>query len=452
MPEEVSQRYSRVRSLVRQRIAERFANRVPFLIGGAQFQLLSDTQTEEFLALPGVIPHQEFNPLEEGTLFYHKLFDRYFWLTRYPIGPFSFYERHLIRSTVALHACIDHALGEWGTDDLDPFAYLLSPGDHIVAAFLQSTPGQVVNYQAGWLVQMLEVMRQLVRATFENQPLELAVLVDPQRCLGKSPRGNFSAQLMESKVFQRLSDGHNIAYLTDLQGNLIQLEDLGQRELLATDDTPPLYPTTQIRQALVTRKSGSILLLLNTHGSVQIFWQGEWAFELRHQGWRLLDLGTKYKHLSAHVGPSLARVLFQTAVDLAFHRHGAILLILDDPEKRHQLLMQKDDLRATAPVDRSYAKALLHPLVVDTLVTQMSPELLGNLAALDGAVVVDREARLHSFGAILKNPADELLFSDSAEGSRTKTARLASRYGYAIKVSQDGELAAYHHGQLVWRT
>ncbi|WP_218081964.1 hypothetical protein [Anthocerotibacter panamensis] len=445
-------RYSLIRSVVRQRIAERFAERVPLLIAGAKFQLLSDAQAQELLSDPSIVLKQEFNTLEGGTLFYHRLFDRYFWLTREPDGPFSFYERHLIRSTVAMHACMDKALEEWGTDSADPLSYLLSPGDHILSAFLQSTPGQPVVYQSGWLVQMLEVMRPLVRATFENKPLQLGVLIDPQRCQGKCPMGSFSIQLAESKVFQRLSDGDNIVYLTDTQGNLVQLVDFSQTSLEIPADTPPLYPTLHTRQAQATRKSGSILLLLTREGSVQIFWQGEWAFELRHQGWRLLDLGTKYKHLVAHVGTSLARIVFQTAVDLAANRHGAILLILDDPEKRHQLLMQKDDLRTTGPVDQSYAKALLHPLVVNLPVQQMSPSLLANLASLDGAVVLDREGHLHSFGAILKNPADELLFSDSSEGARTKTARLASRYGYAIKVSQDGELVGYRHGRMVWRT
>lgn len=211
------------RSVLRQRIATRFAERLPLLIGGAKFQLLTDQQAQEFLSAPNVIKNSEFNTLDGGTLFYHRVFERYFWLIRNPPGPFSFYERHLIRSTVAVHTQIDVALEDWNSDLYDPFSYLFAPADHIVAAFLQSVPGQPVVYQAGWLAQMLEVMNQLVRATFENKPLELAVLIDPQRCQGKLPTGNFSAQLLESKVFQRLSDGSNIAYLTDPVGNLMQL-------------------------------------------------------------------------------------------------------------------------------------------------------------------------------------------------------------------------------------
>ncbi|WP_287130042.1 hypothetical protein [Candidatus Cyanaurora vandensis] len=448
--QELPAQYATIRSLVRQRVAERFVERVPLLMAGARVQLLTEHHAQEMLVDPSTL-HQEFNSLEEGTLFYHRLFERYFWLTREPAGPFSFYERHLIRATVAMHVCMDVALEAWGTGAADPFSYLLAPGDHTLSAFLQSTPGQPVNYQPGWLVQILEVMRQLVRATFENQPLQVGVLIDPQRCQGKPPAGSFSAHLLESKVFQRLSDGQNLVYLTDQRGNLVELLDFSQQDWSATADTPPLYPTMHAKHAIATKKSGSILLLLTAQGSVQIFWQGEWAFELRHQGWRLLDLGTKYKHLVAHVGTLLAPILFQTAVDLAASRHGAILLVLDDPEKRHQLLMQKDDLRGGGP-DPTYPKTLLHSLVANIPVPQMSPALLANLANLDGAVVLDREGHLLSFGAILKNPADELLFSDTSEGARTKTARLSSRYGYAIKVSQDGELTGYYHGHLVWRT
>ncbi len=447
-------KYLQMRSLLRQRLAQRFAERLPLLIAGTKLQLLADAQVQEFLNEPDVIRNQEFNTLAEGTLFYHRLLERYFWLTRYPAAPFSFYERHLIRSTVAVHACMDAALT---LDDIpvssDPFSYLFAPADHIVAAFLQTIPGQKVVYQAGWLAQMLEVISKLVRATFENQPLQIGVLIDPQRCQGKSPAGSFSAHLLESKVFQRFGDGDQIVYLTDSQGNLVELLDFSQGLPDSQDniDSPPLYPNMHSYHARATRKSGSILLLLTTQGSVQVFWQGEWAFELRHQGWRLLDLGTKYKHLVAHIGQALGKVLFQTVINLAATRHGGLILILDDPEKRHQLLMQRDDLSGDK-MDVTYAKSLLHPLVAHRPVAEMSPALLANLAMLDGAVVLDREGHLHGFGAILKNPADELIFSDTSEGARTKTARLASRYGYALKVSQDGELAGYYHGQMVWRT
>jgi DNA integrity scanning protein DisA with diadenylate cyclase activity len=75
----------------------------------------------------------------------------------------------------------------------------------------------------------------------------------------------------------------------------------------------------------------------------------------------------------------------------------------------------------------------------DTKVQNMSRVLLTELSGLDGGVVLDNKGRIIAYGAVLKASGR---FNPS-EGSRTKAAVSASRYGIAVKVSSDGDITFY---------
>ncbi len=74
----------------------------------------------------------------------------------------------------------------------------------------------------------------------------------------------------------------------------------------------------------------------------------------------------------------------------------------------------------------------------------MDRAVLVELSALDGAVVVDNNRFVWSYGAIL-NPRRKGKV-DRAEGSRTKAAIDASHYGLGLKVSSDGDITLYADG------
>jgi DNA integrity scanning protein DisA with diadenylate cyclase activity len=71
--------------------------------------------------------------------------------------------------------------------------------------------------------------------------------------------------------------------------------------------------------------------------------------------------------------------------------------------------------------------------------------LLDEISALDGAVVVGNHGRLLAYGAVLQpNKRDKF---NPSEGSRTKAAITASKFGIAIKVSSDGDITFYEQGK-----
>ena len=75
--------------------------------------------------------------------------------------------------------------------------------------------------------------------------------------------------------------------------------------------------------------------------------------------------------------------------------------------------------------------------------------MLAALASLDGAIVVDPNARLLAAGAILRHPPSDELDGGVVEGARTTAALAASKFGPVLKVSEDG-IITFFDGEKVW--
>jgi hypothetical protein len=155
----------------------------------------------------------------------------------------------------------------------------------------------------------------------------------------------------------------------------------------------------------------------------------------------------------------VARVLYQSALDLAEARQGGLLVVLNDPAQAvgrlvapHDLLSAEPDLgppAALTPGD-PLAKRALHYLARGRSVLTLDPPVLEALGGLDGALVVDQTGAIVAFGAILRHDAAFLPATFAAEGARTTAAVVASRFGSVLKVSEDGVVSCFLDGQRVW--
>ena len=151
---------------------------------------------------------------------------------------------------------------------------------------------------------------------------------------------------------------------------------------------------------------------------------------------------------------ALAGRLFQTALDLADAREGALFLVARDPETAVSRLVAPGD-RLDVPISEipnhtgmPSRRELLH-LLEGRSVTDLDPSVLAALASLDGATVVDRASRLLAAGAILRHPPVEDMRAGVVEGARTTAALAASRFGPVLKVSEDGVIT-FFDGERVW--
>ena len=188
------------------------------------------------------------------------------------------------------------------------------------------------------------------------------------------------------------------------------------------------------------------------------------AFSLGDARWRLLDIPSKFASWREAVGraspPDLALWLFQAALNLSEARTGALLVVVRDPARSIRELIAPDDriteeVAADDPQDPenlspSHAKRALHHAVRGATLCDLEPAVLESIAGLDGAVVVDTDGRLLTFGAILRIAPETLELVRSVQGARTLAALAASQHGPVLKVSEDGYLTMFLKGRRVW--
>ena len=90
-------------------------------------------------------------------------------------------------------------------------------------------------------------------------------------------------------------------------------------------------PATYRPHALATVGSGNICIVLSPSHEIKVFAEGAQVFSFRNARWHLLDIQAKYEMWAEAVGNrALAERLFQTALDLADAREGALFVVLRD--------------------------------------------------------------------------------------------------------------------------
>ncbi|MBD8847073.1 hypothetical protein [Priestia megaterium] len=82
--------------------------------------------------------------------------------------------------------------------------------------------------------------------------------------------------------------------------------------------------------------------------------------------------------------------------------------------------------------------------------TDINLELLANLAAVDGALVLNSSLHILSYGEIINVPNMDDLHGDSIAGTGTNAASVVSEQSrLAIKVSADGDVKVFYRGQNI---
>jgi hypothetical protein len=194
--------------------------------------------------------------------------------------------------------------------------------------------------------------------------------------------------------------------------------------------------------------------VLSPSHEIKVFAEGLQVFSFRNARWHLLDVQAKYDMWSAAVGNStLAERLFQTAMNLADARQGALFVVLRDPAASLPLLVAPgDQLDASRiPTGPTLTRAQLMHMLRGQTATGLAPAVLAGLARTDGATVLDRDGRLLAVGAILLHTEPPEPHSSLAvEGARTTAAMAAGRYGAVLKVSEDGLITFYDQQERIW--
>jgi hypothetical protein len=340
--------------------------------------------------------------------------------------------------------------------------------DRYIGAFLddQAYAVDAPAARADRVASVIEILRVAALSSYENRTISTGVLLlgtsdDP--CRPGAARTHvgpvYSEELTGIKSFFRLADGVRTVFLANADGQLLDIIDIDRWSCDVCRDEPNDTPCskTYLAHARATVRHGHVCAVLSPSREIKVFAEGAELFAFRDASWHLLDLKAKYALWAQAVGDeAVALRLFQTALDLADAREGALFVVVRQPDLAVRQLVAPAD-RLTTPVRaeeyRSPAaqsrRDLLH-LVAGRTVTDLDETVLSALATVDGATVMDPTGRLLAAGAILRHPATEE-FEDGGivEGARTTAAMAASRFGPVLKVSEDGVITFFDR-ERIW--
>ena len=346
----------------------------------------------------------------------------------------------------------------------DLFHYAIE--DLIVAEYLDAPhPGRV---PAG-----LEVLRVAALSTYENRRVSTGALLlgtrdDPANPGRIIPQGapRYNVRLTGIKGFHRLCDGVKTVYLVDQQGEIARAVDINRwaEKVQGTEPIEHPCPRPYGGHAKATMKDRHICLVLTPSQEIKVFADGALAFAFSDARWRLLDIPTKFAAWRQAVGPSraegLAELIFQAGLNLCEARRGALFVVARDaaaslasliaPTDRIIEELVEDDPQDPDNLSPRLAKRALHHVVRDQGLLDLDPTVIESLAGIDGAVVVDRDGRLLTFGAILRIAPEVLRVARAVDGARTLAALAASFHGPTLKVSEDGKMTMFLGGRRVW--
>jgi hypothetical protein len=327
--------------------------------------------------------------------------------------------------------------------------------DRYVSAFLDPSPyageGEPPA-KRDVVADAIELLRQSSLITYENRRISTGVILagaEPSATdkqaelpLGAVP---YTSALVSIKTFHRLCDGLHTVFLVNPEGMLVDLVDV-ERYARAYGDValPAPSPERYRAHCLATASGGNICLVLTPNGEIKILAGGVQMFHFLEGRWHVTDLREKYYEFHQAIGETvLAQRLFTVALNLAEHRRGGLFVMLDHEDAAAKLVAPEDLLENLA----AGFTTKVHYLLRRKSVIELESTVLQSIARVDGGIVMDRVGRLLAFGAILRTTGEPMA---AQEGSRTTAAMYASRFGLALKISEDGVVSFYRGGARIW--
>jgi hypothetical protein len=283
-------------------------------------------------------------------------------------------------------------------------------------------------------VSIFRFLRALAQQTYENQKIAYGVVILPK----ESGIERFS-DAIESKRIQALTDGFSTAIALDRSLQIAGYVSLATP--VAEGRTLKRRPWWCGSLAEASKKSGGIGIALLRSGQIVVLHDGKLQYSLRAGGWQywhhssILDWmndSWRGRGMRSSLTPVL-KYIYHLALDLSFRRSGALIVVLHNEADLAKILVSRTD--ALGKKGRPIGEWSLDETLRDIPFHKLDRRIAADLAALDGGVFCSRNGKLLAYGAMSKTAAGTM------QGSRTRAAVYASKFGIAIKVSADGNIA-----------
>jgi hypothetical protein len=295
------------------------------------------------------------------------------------------------------------------------------------------------------VTSLLDALHTLSEQSYENKALTFGCILEPEEN-GDEGSAYFPDQFLSSKKYKALSDGYRTAYDVSANGVIIDFVDLDrfERKSLSQKHYFPDWAEPIARASRGGRRG----IALSRQGDILIFEEGTLRFTYRYGRWEywnhahlvhlLRDRARAQRVKQGTLGRVVAAI-YRSALDVSFRRSGGLFIILRNRRNLRDIVRQGD---AIGDVKRSEVDTEFDNVIREYNIQSLPRTVVAELASLDGAVVLDNSGRIRAYGAVLQPKKSGRI--RGTEGSRTKAAIGASKYGLAVKISSDGDVTVYH--------
>lgn len=326
---------------------------------------------------------------------------------------------------------------------------------------------------ASTMFAIINEMEKWAARTYEGNKVAIGIIINMAVEVENKELALKFDEVMNSEFFALLSDGKHSYIEFDKRGNL-----MGYIEMSRVNKVPCISPFDfeTIARYCNEKKIG---IVLTRDGDFLVFKNRNLLFSKRAGNWNIYSHEEVIQLLSYNRDYSLKdirRSIYYTALDTSFAYCGGCIAYLNKDEvenalmhinahdiideryfelKKQQILDEAGklyNLQNLSTMEAIYnvpyntflkeqrcTKAeTLRNLIDGKPFHELSRKLRQRLVSLDGATVIDNEGNIIAVGAILKIEAG------SEGGGRLAAATTLSKYGIAIKVSQDGIIKAFY--------
>lgn len=329
------------------------------------------------------------------------------------------------------------------------------------------------NETSSVMFEMLTELEKWAARTYEGKKIAIGIIINTAIDSSEQPETISFSDIMNKDFFALLSDGIDSYVEFDKKGNLVGYLQLNKVKKV---NTIAPYEYEMVSRFCNEKRVG---IVLTKNGDFLIFKNRELLFSKRLGGWSVYSHEEVIQLLSYRGNYSLKdirRSVYYTALDTSFAYSGGCIIylnkdtvegalnhinahdILDEKyfeiKKRQELenasklynLQTLSSVEAVFNVpyqtflkEQNCIKASsLRKIISGKPFHELSRKLRQELVSMDGATVIDSDGTIIAAGAILKIEAG------SEGGGRLAAATTLSKYGIAIKISQDGIMKAFY--------
>lgn len=184
--------------------------------------------------------------------------------------------------------------------------------------------------------------------------------------------------------------------------------------------------------------------VLTQLGEILIFRDKSLLFVKRRGEWLFLSPRSLAHRIlrSQHTLKSIKEAVMDTCLDVSFSRSGACIGIIKSGDETPRCVLEESNF-STSMEPKVIA---LRKLINGKNFHELDRRVRKELAAIDGAIVIDGAGKIHAIGAILDNSSST---SRSGSGGRTVAAQTLAKSGCGIKVSADGKIEAWQQNNTI---